>query len=808
MYNPASLAILLLILCLHWATPARAQSVTPDALPRFDCAALLAATGLGDTSAKTRQRLSAAPLRFIWAGDASALDRSAPIVLTPLRTGITARLARADPLALEDGVLSCTLIGVAFRPGLDAETSFEVQDLRGGPRPADLPLLLLGRHEDEAAADRAFSAWVTRGYPIPVDFPDPVKEPIGTGQQIFGDHRAFLPMPLLGETRWSEANILALNPDRAPQDTQIFLRSAGLDEAGVILALCGTGDCADLRAATPTGAPDPNPTPSRPPEAAAPLVGEPSSDAKGPETASLPDPAPSGAGDTPPVPSSQTSSSSPSDPNANPSDTASPVDPPRMAPTQETTPPEATATTPTPPVKAPALSPRPEERAPPSRGPAPVPLRLTYVNVDGREDDLPPDLARRLDCVLFAIGADIFTETPACPDRAFAALKDRRARIHPVSDDHWQIVAGAQDRAPNAILVTLPAGQSGAACRMDLEYDGPDGTRARLELNPVAGAMPAQFTAVPQIPIPVRDGRVQVYLAVSAEAACGAPSRAVEIPTAPVLSLALSEEARINRAALHVVAMDAGDLDVTLGFDPAERQRLATQILGAVESAQARLAASWGDDAWALSSVGVARLDETEGLVSLLALPSDALRRGAATRFATIPAAERADLGEMRPRLTPTTLASSLTAAVRDAAERGVTHLSLNLIAPVTPRTAVALSDPCADRRFASLLDDLAAPGAQDGPEISLTVFPLVRLRPEDTPDLSAFQPLSFDPDAPSRPGGLTRCLSSGDKVTTYPFFIEPWRPDGDIAGRYAAALADRLALHMMTQLTEDTARP
>ena len=43
---------------------------------------------------------------------------------------------------------------------------------------------------------------------------------------------------------------------------------------------------------------------------------------------------------------------------------------------------------------------------------------------------------------------------------------------------------------------------------------------------------------------------------------------------------------------------------------------------------------------------------------------------------------------------------------------------------------------------------------------------------------------------------------------TTYPFFIEPWRPDGDITGRYAATLADRLALHLADRLTEDKARP
>ena len=182
----------------------------------------------------------------------------------------------------------------------------------------------------------------------------------------------------------------------------------------------------------------------------------------------------------------------------------------------------------------------------------------------------------------------------------------------------------------------------------------------------------------------------------------------------------------------------------------------------------------------------------------------DALR-DSDMRFSTISPAARSGLAEMRPRVTPETLATALAPAVEDAAARGITHLSLSLIAPVTPRTAVALADPCTDQRFATLARDLARPG---GPEISVTVFPLVRLRDGDSPALDALQPLSFDPDAPTRPGGLTRCRGGDDALTTYPFFIEPWRPDSDIAGRYAAALADRLALHLSTQLTEDKARP
>ena len=47
------------------AGAARAQA----GLPRFDCPALLQATGMAEPSAKKNQRLMAAPLRLSWSGD-------------------------------------------------------------------------------------------------------------------------------------------------------------------------------------------------------------------------------------------------------------------------------------------------------------------------------------------------------------------------------------------------------------------------------------------------------------------------------------------------------------------------------------------------------------------------------------------------------------------------------------------------------------------------------------------------------------------------------------------------------------------
>lgn len=719
-------------LCLFLPALARAQ----DGLPRFDCAALLSATGLGDASARKDQRLSAAPLRLSWTSYGTPA-RDNPVVLVPLRTGLTPQVARSEPIPLGDGVMSCTLIGMSFRPFLGQQTPYILEDLRGGPRPAELPILLIGRYDSARAADLAFSQWVESGFSVPVSFPEPISQGTGSAQgvQVFGDHRVFDPLPVLGDVNWGEANVLAVNPDRAPADTRIFLTTAGLDDARVILALCGSGDCLDFRGTGPAHA-----TPVQAPPPEAPIE---------------PQPVAEGGSD-----------------------------------------PEAPA--------APDVSPRPADRtAKPDNGGAT--LRLTYLGTDGTETPLPEAVANRLDCVLTALGAEVFIDPPDCPGRAFEALRDRRALLKRVADGHWQIVAGARDRAPNAIIVTLPAGQSGAACRMDLSYDAADGTPVTLALDPVAGSTPAQFTAVPTQPLPVTDGEVTIRLAVSSPAACGGADRTITLPTDAVLSVLLNDAAQANRAVMYVVAMDAGDLEVALGLDAGERQRMAAGILGAIEAAQARLAAGWGDRAWSLSSAGITRLDETDGLVRVLALPSDALRSGADTRFATISPAARTALAEMRPRVSPENLATVLEPAVKDAATRGVTDLTLAILAPVTPRTAVALTDPCTDQRFATLAQDLAHP---DGPEVSVAVFPLVRLRDGDAPDLTALQPLSFDPDAPTRPAGLTRCMSPGGDTAVYPYFIEPWRPAGDIPGRFTAALSDRLAQHLSTQLTEDKARP
>lgn len=110
-------------------------------LPRFDCPALLNDTGLADSTARTRQRLNAAPLTLTWIADEDVAPPppDAPVTLVPLRAGIAPRLARSEPVPLGDQVMVCTLIGVTARPYIDAETPYMISDLRGA---AALPACL------------------------------------------------------------------------------------------------------------------------------------------------------------------------------------------------------------------------------------------------------------------------------------------------------------------------------------------------------------------------------------------------------------------------------------------------------------------------------------------------------------------------------------------------------------------------------------------------------------------------------------------------------------------------------------------
>lgn len=577
-----------------------------------------------------------------------------------------------------------------------------------------MPVLLVGRYPDVAAADQAFAKWVERGFPVPLQFEPPLERAItsptrGTEYTLLTDHRSFAPMDLLGGTEWNEANVLAINPDRAPQDTRIFLRTAELDEARMILTLCGSSDCADFRAA----APEPLPTHMAP----APV----------PLTAPLLEPAPN-----PLVARPDYTPESPSNP-------------------------------------AVTAVPEPMENAP-----KPGPLRLTYLGRDGLETPVPAALADRLDCVLSILGADVFLNPPECRDPAFDILRSHRALIRPVDPNHWQIVTGAQDLPPKAVLITLPAGQSGALCTMDLLYDGPDGTPVRIPLNAVPGATPAQFTAIPTVPMPVHQGMVRMAVSVSAAQECGGPGRDIVLPTAAILSVRLVDTTQPNRAALYVIATDGLDYETSLGLNPAERSRFVAQIVDAIEATQARVAAQWRDQAWTLSRARIAYVDESQGLVPILNLTSETLRDQAGPQFAALPDDTVSTLAQARPELSSETLAALLRPAVDQAAARGVTDLTISILGPVTPRIDAARVSPCSDPRFQTLARDL---NAAKGPDVTLQVFPITRLQDGDQPDLRLLQPLSFDPQAPSQPSGLTRCRTSPDHTRIFPFFAEPWRP-------------------------------
>lgn len=727
------LRALCLLLCLAPAA-LRAQG----ALPHFDCAALIHATGLGDSSARTRQRLNAAPLTLTWLATEGLTppDKRAPVTMVPLRNGITPRLARSAPVSIGTEVMVCTLIGMSVRPYLTAETPYMVADLRAGPRPAELPLLLIGRYPDARAADLAFAQWIEQSFPIPVQFDAPLVRPVTTPARgalytLLADHRVFAPLPLLGDTDWTEANVLAINPGRAPEDSQAFLNTAGLGDSQLILALCGSRECADFRAARP-----------QPPSAPSP------------------------------------------EPTATPAEPAIPAQP---EPTLDPRPLPEALVRPTAPAAA----------ALPDPAPAPIPgpnLHLSYLGPDGQDQLLPDSLTNQLDCLLASIGAEIFLDPPECSDPAFAAFRDSRALIRRLGPNRWQVVPGARDLPPRAVLVTLPRGQSAEGCAMDLLYDGPDGT-VRLALNPISGTEPARFTAIPIAPIPVIHGTARMRLAVNSPEACGGPGREVALPSDRILTLPLVADGQPSHAIVHLVASHAGELDA-LGLDPAGRLDLARQLIGAIEATQARLAAEWQGEAWPLTGVQFSRLDNNAQLVPLVTLTAGMLRQGAAERFATLPETTASDLANQRPGVTAESLIAQLSTTVIEAGRQGISHLNLTLIAPATPPDALA--NPCADPRFARLARDLIRP---DGPEVSLTILPIARLEPDDRPDLSAFAPLILDPQAPSRPGGLTRCLAPPPGTSIYPFFVEPWRPAGTIPGRYSAALSDRLARDLSDRL-------
>lgn len=414
-------------------------------------------------------------------------------------------------------------------------------------------------------------------------------------------------------------------------------------------------------------------------------------------------------------------------------------------------------------------------------------VEVTAVNNVGVESTEKLNEMGGLECLLSAVTSDLFEISPDCSGEDFDQFRKWNALIRLMPDGRWQIVKGARFRDPRLVEVIFPTDQPSTACSIDVIYDDVTNERRTVQLDEQVGTNPQRFVAtLEHAPLRVGDGNsVEFTISPAPDpASCGGGVKRTVIAQAKdTVVVELLEEPPLRRAIFHALLLNNEDLQNDIGLSELSgRRRLGEAILEAVESAHARAAATRSDAAWVLMTAKTGLLNDLGQIELLVDLTATQLRDQGLQTFSSITTDSRDLITAYSPPRSGELLKNALLPSVSAALENNIDELTVTLIAPVTGRSELGISDPCRDERFQTLPADLKLP---DGPSVQIAVFPLVRLQEGDRVDLSNLRPLS---------GGLYACRDLPTGLSIYPFFLEPWRPSVDVSSRYATALSDRIA--------------
>ncbi|MEL6958739.1 MAG: hypothetical protein AAGL89_07300 [Pseudomonadota bacterium] len=419
---------------------------------------------------------------------------------------------------------------------------------------------------------------------------------------------------------------------------------------------------------------------------------------------------------------------------------------------------------------------------------------FTYVTGTGTLTSAPLKQIDRLECLLYAVSAELFVDPiPDCASEAFDQLSARNARLSIGDMGQILVIAGARYPRATMLEVRLPNGIGGGQCILDAEYTSEAGDQVKVALNPVAGSDPMLFRAeLIEPPQRSEDGLVRVTMTPEDAALCGGDARSIEVESSEILSVPLVGGTPRNTAVLNVLISREADLSGGLQLEEGQRAQFVLSAANAIRSAHAQLSALESDKVWALTAARVIALDDRSRVLTLAELTSSEMRDAVGAAFSGVTLESARDLAAQNPRITADTVLSLLEQAAQEAADTTeASTLYVNLIAPVASRLASGLQDPCSDPVFSALSADLAAMEAFD---IRVSVYPVVRLQPGDTVDVSNLTPLDPDNLSPTLPSGLYACASQDSRLTVKPYYFEHWRDTVEFGARYGTSLATALA--------------
>jgi hypothetical protein len=329
-----------------------------------------------------------------------------------------------------------------------------------------------------------------------------------------------------------------------------------------------------------------------------------------------------------------------------------------------------------------------------------------------------------------------------------------------------------------------------ARCTLNLSYESElMGTRT-VALEPMPGD--ATVFRADVADLPVRDGIATFTLRPNDPLACGGSGRRVEVEAARAIEIPYFGQVPNFTAVQYVLLPARRTLAEDLGAGQRDLERFTEDLYATVASAHARVAARETDVPWRMTEATVGRLTTTQGLVDVVELNTDALRGDVRAFIAQgIGANDISDLSGETVPVRSGTLLQALRGTVRSARADGFRRLDLVMTPVVQSNRTSMTPDPCTLPALDRLVEEL---GRAPGLDITLSVFPLMKLQEGQSPDLSTLEPMGLSVPAPVAAGGLYRCRATDSVLSVFPFLVEPWRDATDALPRYTLAVSDQLA--------------
>ena len=423
-----------------------------------------------------------------------------------------------------------------------------------------------------------------------------------------------------------------------------------------------------------------------------------------------------------------------------------------------------------------------------------VPYERDYKNVGPLGID-------RLECILVALGADIFLNPESCEENSAAAmkrLKELNARIRVSDNGDWIIEEGAAIEMPTHVALAIPAGFNSRDCEFNLIYTDDDGIEKELKLdkyrneNETGG--PPVIRAQVTRPFQIDQGQVSATLVNVNEAGnCPFIQQEVTLPAQAELTIPLDVGNSRRDGLTHIFLLHGDNLQKVLGLESDDAVDLARKSVDAVQAAHYRVShTNPPPEEWALVNATVGAVTGRGEFKTWFTLDASLLRYGVSSAFGNA-SNFRIELIDNSLALDASDLEKAIFPLQDKATKAGLTALTITLISYVQPDTSEQKVDPCDGGPFADAVARL-----NDRPDevpVTFKVFSIVRHSPSKwSLDTRRLRPRGFSPSALAE-GGAYKCVGGDPAVTIYPFIIEPWRDSVDVAARYATALSDQLVL-------------